>query len=116
MALYFQKHYNNTTPIINEDLKIPIWILRDGTRKTSHGGTIYYKKACTVEIIDKIIKYAKYNNYKSRKSTDKAYVIGFLNFKAKIKIDNKIENIRLAVQFRKDGKMYYSIEINKKRG
>ena len=109
----FRKISKRNTIIINESLKIPIILSNStGGRKVSFGGSVYNKKAETVRIINKLLKYAEYNNFGEAKLTDKKYVIGYLNFKAKFKLDNKTENVRIAVQMRKDGKFYYNHEIN----
>lgn len=107
-----KKLYENDT-IINEDIGIHIHILTGGIRKTAYGGAIYYKKAVSLLILPEILRYARYNNFGERKEKDPSSVIGYLNFACKCKIDGKIENLRVAVQFKNDGKFYYNIEINK---
>ena len=39
-------------------------------------------------------------------------IIGYLNFKAKCILDDKVEHLRIAVQLQKGGKFYYNIEVN----
>ena len=73
---------------------------------------MYLEKAETVKMILDLVRVAKYNNWGSPKITDKKYVVGYLNFKAKGKIDGKVFNFRIAIQLRKDGNLYYNHEIN----
>jgi hypothetical protein len=49
-----------------------------------------------------------------RKPTDGNFVIGYLNFKAKVRIDGKLEHVHLIIRVRNTGKFHYSMEVNKK--
>lgn len=103
------------TEIVNSDTKFSIKITNSSRKKTSFGEAMYYKKAVCTLILPEIIKYAKFNNWGQPKNTDPESLIGYANFKCKCKVDDKIENIRLAVKVIKGGKFYYSFEVNKKR-
>jgi len=105
--------------IVNQALGISIGFEREGARKTSHSSPVYSKKACLISVLDQLLRYAEYSCWGDRKPTDPAYVIGFLNFKAKVRIDGKLEHVRLAVRVRNDGQFrcafHYSMEVNKKK-
>jgi hypothetical protein len=109
---YYNMHYSGRKKIRNKSLNILVSFDRIGAKKTSFGGYIYPKKACLVEVLDKLIRYAEYNNWGERKATDAPNVVGFLNFKAKVYIDGKIEHVHLVVILRNDASFHYSIEIN----
>jgi hypothetical protein len=115
---YYQTHFISKE-VFNEDLKITVSLTSKGRKKTTFGEAMYPKKAAVVFALDKLIKYGKYNNWGSRKSTDSKELIGYYNFKSFIYIDEKKECIRLAVQIFKDGGIYfypyYNLEVNKKR-
>lgn len=96
----------------NNDLGIEIQFVRDGARKLAYGGHIYIKKAGVIKILQKIIMYAKYNNWGDRKENDKPCVVGYLNFKVKAKVDGRMEYFHLVIQLRKNGKVYYTHEAN----
>jgi hypothetical protein len=98
--------------IFNESLGITIEFERAGARKTSHGSSISPQKACIVPILDRLLRFAEYSNWGNRKSTDPDYIIGFLNFKVKVKIDGKTKYIHLVVRVRNTGKFHYSLEVN----
>jgi hypothetical protein len=99
--------------IINQDLGITVEFEMEGARKTSYGSAAYSKKACLIMVLDKLIRYAEFTNWGSPKTTDPSYVIGFLNFKAKVKIDDKLEHVHLVVRVRNTGKFHYVMEVNK---
>ncbi|MCZ2393282.1 MAG: hypothetical protein LC105_05460 [Chitinophagales bacterium] len=97
----------------NKDLNIEINLTNIGGRKTSYGGLIYPKKVALIKYIPTILNTAKYSNFGNRKKIDKEYVVGYLNFKSPIEIDSKKEYLHIVIQMRKDGKFYYSIDVNK---
>ena len=49
------------------------------------------------------------------KETDNKSIIGYLNYKCFVIIDNKKECLRVAIKFQNDGKFYYNIEVNKEK-
>jgi hypothetical protein len=85
---------------------------KPGGRKVSYGGSIYSEKVLFVLVIDKLLENAVYNNFGAPKATDNLLVIGYLNFKVKGKINGKTYHLRIAIQLRKNGKLYYNHEIN----
>ena len=109
---YYKTNYQNKLSVYNEALGIEIKFDRTGSNKMSFGGKIYPAKACSVEILDQLLQYAEYSNWGERKSNDAADVKGYLNFKAKAFIDNKIEYLHLVLRVKNDGSYHYSLEIN----
>jgi hypothetical protein len=108
---YRSRYYGKK--VINQSLGITVEFEQEGTRKTSYGGAAYSKKACLITVLDKLIRYAEYSNWGDRKESDNSHVIGYLNFKAKVKIDEKIEHVHLVIRVRNTGRFHYSMEINK---
>ena len=100
----------------NKHLKINIEISVSGMKKTTHGSAMYSKKAVLAFCLADLLRYAEYNNWGDRKATDSIAVVGYLNFKAKCVIDKKPETVHLVVQFQRNGKFHYSVEVNKKTG
>jgi len=109
---YYRNNYVGKY-VKNQHLGITVEFDVVGGRKTTHGGSIYPKKKCLIEILDKTIEYAEYSNWGERKETDPPHVIGYLNFKVKIKIDQQIEHIHLVIRLTNDGKFHYYMEVNK---
>ena len=110
---YYTKHLQGKN-IVNTDTGIRIYFTSAGKGKLSFGGTIHSKKAAVTKCLYQLLKVAEYNNFGQRKIADKSNVLGYLNFKAKVKIDGKLEQARIAVMVKTDGKFYYSHEINTK--
>jgi hypothetical protein len=99
--------------VINQSLGITVEFELEGARKTSHGSAAYSKKACLVTVLDKLIRYAEFTNWGAPKETDPSYIIGFLNFKAKVKIDGQLEQVHLVIRVRNTGKFHYVMKVNK---
>ena len=108
---YRSRYYGKR--VVNQSLGIVVEFEGVGARKTSHGGAVYSKKACLIMILDKLIRYAEYSNWGDRKEKDDPHVIGYLNFKVKVKIDDKVEHIHLVIRVRNTGRFHYSMEVNK---
>lgn len=108
---FYKKHYTGLK-VINKDIGITVEFERAGNKKTSYGGFLYPKKACLVEVLDKLIRYAEYSNWGDKKEKDEPYVIGYLNFKIKVRIDGIIEYAHLVIRVRNTGKFQYSIDLN----
>ncbi len=111
----FEYYRNNIMgkSIVNIDKGYKIQFTnKPGGRKIAFGGSMYREKAEAVKMIMDLIRVAQYNNWGHPKTTDKEYVIGYLNFKAKGKINGKMYNFRIAIQLRTDGNLYYNHEIN----
>ncbi|MBR6311285.1 MAG: hypothetical protein IKR52_08840 [Paludibacteraceae bacterium] len=111
---FIREHYVGKV-FRNEDTGLKILISVKSARKTAYGEAIYFKKAAAIIALPLILKYATYNNFGKRKENDGDNILGYLNFKCKIKIDGRVENLRIAVQFQTGGKFYYNIEVNKKK-
>jgi hypothetical protein len=109
---YYRIHYLTGHKVINKDLGIAVQFEAAGAKKTSFGGNIYPEKACLVEVLDKLIRYAEYSNWGDKKVTDALHVIGYMNFKVKVRIDGRIEHIHLVIRVTNDGKFHYTLEIN----
>ncbi|MCL2028729.1 MAG: hypothetical protein FWG79_09645 [Bacteroidales bacterium] len=113
---YYRTKYPYNRTIINQHLGIKIGFEADGVSKTCRGGKIYPEKNCLIEILDKLIRYAEFNNFGNRKPTDKPNVLGYLNFKAKAKVNGQIEYVHLTIRIsnRKEGRFtfHYSMSIN----
>jgi hypothetical protein len=98
--------------VVNEHLKITISFTSLGKNKTAQGGAMYSKKAAAMLVLDKLVRYARYNNFGTRKDTDPASIVGYLNFIGKFKLNGRIEYVRIAIAQRKDGRFYYNQEVN----
>lgn len=98
--------------ILNKCLNVNIKFNAIGKAELSYGRSIHTKKVAILQCLVVLLSEAEYNNFGVRKLTDEKSVLGYLNFKAKVIIDDKLEHIRLTVLMKKDGKMYYHHEVN----
>ena len=108
---YYQLHLQGKS-VVNQCLGHRITLSAQGKNKITNGGAIYNKKAAVLLILPDLLRYAVYSNFGQRKPTDPTNLIGYFNFKAKCKIDGKVEYVRIAVLVYKDGKIYFNHEIN----
>ncbi len=97
--------------IVNKDIGIEIKFTSDGLGKISTNRRIGVLNASVVSVLDKALRNAEYNNFGDRKKTDKENVLGYLNFKVKIKVDDKVQMFRIAVKLKTDMKAYYNHNI-----
>jgi len=66
--------------------------------------------------LDKMIQSAVYSNFGEPTEKDPPGVLGFLNFKVKVNIENKEHLFRVVVRMTKEGKFFYdhAVKIIKK--
>lgn len=99
--------------VVNEDTGITIVFTSDGLGKAISNRRIGKYNAAAMKVINQMLKVAEYSNFGERKPTDKKDIIGYLNFKAKVKIDGQIMYFRIAVKLRNDMKAYYNHTVNR---
>jgi len=116
MTEHYRAKYPNTRKVVNQHLGIKVGFESAGLTKTCKGGSNYPAKNCLIEILDKLIRYAEFNNFGDRKPKDKQNVLGYLNFKVKVKINGEIEYIHLTIRItnRSEGRFtfHYSMSVN----
>lgn len=96
----------------NKHLGIDIRFNATGKGELAFGRAIHKKKTAVLKCLHHLLEVAEYNNFGKRKSTDKKNVLGYYNFKAKIKIDRKMEYVRISVLVTTNLKAYYNHEVN----
>ncbi|PSG90868.1 zincin-like metallopeptidase domain-containing protein [Aurantibacter aestuarii] len=75
---------------------------------------IYSEKVVVVKKIEELIKSSTYNNFGNPKPTDKKDVLGYLNFKSKVVIDNKQRHVRISIVLYKNRETHFkTYEIGK---
>ena len=103
---YYEKNIQGHS-VINKHLGITISFTSIGKGKIAYGNkTLYAQKVAVVQCLPELLRVAKYNNFGIRKPDDKTNVVGFMNFKAKVRINGMLENVRLSVMLRTDGKFW----------
>ena len=90
--------------VINKDILLTIRFTSIGKYELAYARAPYAKKIAVLQCLEKLLEVAEYNNFGQRKETDKQNVLGYFNFKAKVKIEGKLENVRISVVLKKMGK------------
>ncbi len=108
---YYSKHLQGLI-VENQSLNIKINLSSQGKNKNIKGSAIYLKKAGAIRILDKILKYAEYSNFGLRKDGDPKELLGYFNLKCKVLLNGVKENIYVSIMIYKNGKIFYSIEVN----
>ena len=117
-AKFIKEYYRENLQgkhIVNQHLGLRIYFTSAGKYELAYGRAPYLKKVAVIQCIAELLEVAEYNNFGIRKETDPKPVLGYLNFKAKVKIDSKMESVRISVLLKKDGKAYYNHEISTKK-
>ncbi|MCL2417284.1 MAG: hypothetical protein FWD02_05045 [Bacteroidales bacterium] len=109
---FYQENFTNPSrQVTNVNTGIVICFERGGANKTAFGGSMYAKKATLVTILDKICEHGCLYSVGKPKETDVPKgIICFLNFKANVIIDDKLEEVRFSVRTKKDGSFHYHID------
>lgn len=100
----------------NKHIGIEIKFTSDGIGKATHQRKIGKINAAAIKVIDKMLRHAEYSNFGERKQTDKKNIIGYLNFKAKAKIEGVVRHFRISVKLKTDMKAYYNHTVNRYKG
>jgi hypothetical protein len=111
---FYAEHLQGKS-VVNQHLGIRIRFNATGKSELAHGRAIHKNKSAVVKCLFKLLEVAEYNNFGNRKTTDSPSVLGFYNFKAKVKIDGEIHSVRISVVITKDLKAYYNHEISIKK-
>ena len=98
---YYEKFLKDRKIAIKNSLKKVQFINKAG-RKIAYGGSMYSAKAAIIEHLEEIIKNSTYNNWGNRKPKDHKDVLGYLNFKSKVKIDGEKRHVRISVEVYKN--------------
>ncbi|MDZ7876683.1 MAG: hypothetical protein U5L45_03390 [Saprospiraceae bacterium] len=102
--------------ITNKHTGITIRFTSDGLGKISEARRIGRINAAVVQVLIGLLENAEYSNMGQRKPTDKENVLGYLNFKVKAKIENKLYHFRIAVKLKTNMKAYYNHTVNRYTG
>lgn len=117
LRIYVRDYYTKNIQgksVVNKHIGLTIYFGADGKNELSSKG-IYAKKAALVQCLPELLENAQYNNWGARKMKDEKTVKGYANFKAKAKINGKMEIVRISVKVKENGKAYYTHEISIKK-
>lgn len=110
---YYNEHLRGKSVEIEKHLKEVVFTNTAG-KKIAKGEAMYSEKATIIEYLEELIKKSSYNNWGQRKSTDNSEVLGYLNFKSKITIDNVKRHVRISLIVYKNRKSELkNVEVGK---
>jgi len=112
---YYNLYLKGDSATIEKYVKEVVFINTAG-RKIAYGEAMYSAKAAVIAHLKTLIKNSTYNNWGDRKSSDGKDVLGYLNFKSKITIDNKKRHVRISLVVYKDRRTELkNVEVGKNK-
>ena len=112
---YYNLYLKGDSATIEKYLKEVVFINTAG-RKIAYGEAMYSAKAAVIAHLKTLIKNSTYNNWGDRKASDGKDVLGYLNFKSKITIDNKKRHVRISLVVYKDRRTELkNVEVGKNK-
>lgn len=111
ISSYYVRNFKGKV-ITNAETGFKIELGKEGGKKTAWGGRVYLEKLAITSVLDQVIEQMTYNNWGDRKETDSPDVIGFMNFKASVFVDDVLKKLNIAVKLKKGGSFYYSFDVN----
>jgi len=115
---YIKTYYNTNlkgSTIINKHKGISIQFGREGIRHLLYARKIGYTKLKAVVVLNQLMINSVYCNFKEPDITDTKEILGYLNFKAKVCIEDKIHLFRIVVRLTISGKFYYDHAVRVKK-
>ncbi|MCL2414507.1 MAG: hypothetical protein FWC94_04560 [Bacteroidales bacterium] len=110
LEIYKQKYEGKT--IVNSKTGITILFELYGAKKTTKHGSMYAEKASLITILDKICEHAFLHSLGAQKKGDKENgVVGYLNFRAPVIVDDKQKLVEIPVRIKNNGNFHYCIDI-----
>lgn len=87
-----------------------------GGRKLAYGEAMYSQKTAVIEHLEELIKNSTYNNWGDRKKNDAPNVLGYMNFKSNLIIDQQKKHIRISLIITEDRKVVFkNFEVGTKK-
>ena len=112
---YYNLYLKGDSATIEKYVKEVVFINTAG-RKIAYGEAMYSAKAAVIAHLKTLIKNSTYNNWGERKASDGKDVLGYLNFKSKITIDNKKRHVRISLVVYKDRRTELkNVEVGKNK-
>lgn len=111
---FFNENFRNKT-VKNTHKGISIKMSMSGLKHLFNARRSGFVKIKAVMALDEMLKYAEYSNFKEPDANDTLDILGYFNFKCKVKVEENVQNFRIVVRLTKDGKFYYdhSVKVRK---
>ena len=95
----------------NENKNIVIFLPKSGLKHITNSTNTGYIRLKAITIMDKMIQYAEYTNFKEPDEDDGKNILGYLHFKSKVNIEAKTYTFRIVVRLITTGKFYYDHSV-----
>jgi hypothetical protein len=106
VRVFYNEKFKGKT-YINKHKGISVKFTRKGIEHVLYARGRGKEKLQAATVLNKMIQNAEYTNFKDPDENDAKIVLGYLNFKVKVDIDNKIHLFRVVVRLTKHGKFFY---------
>ncbi len=114
-AQEFYKENFKGKKVKNKDRGIIIEMTSTGIRHVLHARNVGYVKLKAIYVLDKMLEQAEFTNFKDRDADDFKEIIGYMNFKVSVMIEENLHKFRIVVRITKDGKFYYDHAVKVKK-
>ncbi len=106
VKIYFNDNLRNMS-VINQHKGISVKFSRKGFDHLIHARNVGYVKLKAVIVLKEMVENAVYLNFKDKDEDDTKDILGYFNFKSKVKVESKIQTFRIVIRLTKSGKFYY---------
>jgi hypothetical protein len=103
---FFQEKLKGKT-VKNIDTGVHIQLAQSGVKHALNYGQRDYIKFKVIGILDELLKYAEFKNFKKPDLNDGQNILGYMNFEAIGNVESKNYKFRIVVRITNEGKFYY---------
>ena len=111
---YFNENIRNKT-VKNKHKGITVMFTRKGLDHVIHARNAGYVKYKAIICLPKMVKNAVYLNFKDKDEDDVLDILGYLNFKCNVKVENRIQIFKIVIRLTNEGVFFYdhSVKVEK---
>lgn len=110
---YNEKLQGNS--VVNKDKGITVAFSSVGRNHVLYARSAGFEKLVAVFKLPEILAAATFLNFKNADENDHHTVVGYMNFKCPVKINEKLQHFRVVVRISKDGKFFYDHSVRVKK-
>lgn len=110
---YNEKLQGNS--VVNKDKGITVTFSSVGRNHVLYARSAGFEKLVAVFKLPEILAAATFLNFKNADENDHHTVVGYMNFKCPVKINEKLQHFRVVVRISKDGKFFYDHSVRVKK-
>ncbi len=111
---FYNKNFKGKS-VKNKQKGITIKFSAKGLSHVLYARRAGYTKYKAITVLDEMLKYAEFLNFKSSDIDDPVIVLGYLNFKSKVIVENKMQYFKLVVRLTNTGNFFYDHSVKVKK-